>query len=150
MERKLPKPQLNINCPKCRKFVKSTASKQLPDQTRCIAECKGCKIKILNISKNKGSKYDSINEQIDAKTFKKYLADFSEKRFKNKELIMDFLAKKNKVATTRSIICKELQLKPAIVQKILKKLKDEKKIIYGYIAPYRYGFGRRKRYVMIK
>lgn len=99
MERKLPKPQLNINCPKCRKFVKSTASKQLSDQTRCIAECKGCKIKILNISKHNGLNWNSINEQIDEKTFKKYLQNFKEKSKrvhggKNKELILDFLAKK--------------------------------------------------------
>lgn len=156
-------PQLNIKCPKCNRFVKIIADKKVSDtQSRFIAECTNCKIKILasltgTFSKVKdknvyeGNVLTTLNEKIDEPTFSKYLEQFRHKKTKinAEKVILEFL-KNKKIAVTRNIICRETKLKKITVHKALKILKQKKLIYWGFIAPYKYGLGKRKKYVIIK
>lgn len=156
-------PQLNIKCPKCNRFVKIIADKKISEtQSRFIAECLHCKIKILasltgTFSKVKGKNvYEgniltTINDKIDEPTFNKYLAQFQEKKkiVKTETAILEFLRNK-KIAVTKNIICRELKLKETTVHKALNILKQKKLIYLGFIAPYKYGLGKRKKYIILK
>ena len=151
-------PQLNIICPKCRRFIKPTASKLIGElKAQAIGECKKCKIRILSLSTlslNK-KKWISNNYETDEKTFNKYLKQFKPKkeRITVKRLILKFLENK-KIAITKNAISKEIlnyyKFKESTINNEISHLKKQKIIHYGFLSPYRCGFGARKKYVMLK
>lgn len=138
--------QLNINCPKCRRFVKILGSKKISElKSRFISECKHCQIKTLasidgNITKSgnkqvyEGMIKSVVNEEIKEETFNRYLKQFQEtkKRLKpeeKKEQIFNYLAKKN-MAVKKPKIAKDLGFSLSSVNKLCSQLKKEKKIVY--------------------
>jgi len=99
----------------------------------------------------KGILIATIKEQIDEKTFKKYFTQFQPKQAREtiKDRIYKFLNQK-KIAVTRKQIQEKLNLKENSVSKAIRLLRKERKIKLGFLAPYRYGYGKRKKYVMLK
>lgn len=145
-------PQLNINCPKCRRFLKPTISKLIGElKAQAIGECKKCNIRILNLStlSHQRDKWISNNYETDIKTFEKYKKQFQEKKKNAKELILDYLAK-NRKAVIKQTLSSKLNLKESTISRIIRILRKNKLIRYGFITRYRYGFGARKKYVMMK
>lgn len=143
-------PQLNIKCPKCHRFAKLVAGKQISENNfRGIAECRKCNIKLFNSltgikwdgkTNFQGKVSSTILEQIDNKAFSKYLKNFTpkKKKLKIEERVYEFL-KEKKLAYTTKRLAKMIGISNASATRACRKLRKLKKIGKEKIVRGRWG-----------